>query len=62
MTFELSDEQVQRFVIWRTKLETKHKRYGKYRFEFSSSGIGEVVKVKSDLTHKKLNLTDYDKW
>lgn len=63
MTFGLDGAQVDKFVKWRNGLEDKHKKFGKYRFEFSyNSGIGEVVKVKSDLAKKKLDLTEYEKW
>ncbi len=62
MMFELTDDQIQRLVIWQTEMETKHKKYGKYRFEFTNVGIGTVVKVKSDLAKKRLDLTEYEKW
>lgn len=60
MKFELTEEQIFQYKEWRkTKEVYCGAAGGCYTFNFTPTGIGEIVTVEcSDGT--KINLTDYD--
>ncbi len=62
MIFKLSPTQQKKLDKWKAKIRKEYGEWGSYRYEFTPTGIGDVIKVKSSLTGEKINLTEYDKW
>ncbi len=62
MKFELDTSQVERLKKWQAKIKKKYGQYGHYEFRFTPTGIGDIIKVYSELSQKTLDLSDVDKW
>lgn len=62
LTFTLHESQIKKLNKWKEKIKRKHREYGLFKYSFTPTGIGDIIKVKSDLTGKSINLTEEDKW
>jgi hypothetical protein len=61
-TFTLDEDQVKKLEEWQEHIKAIYGSYGQYEYRFSSSGIGQMVEVYSQLTKTTIDLTDVDKW
>jgi hypothetical protein len=61
-TFTLDEDQVKKLEGWQEHIRAIYGEYGHYEYRFSSSGIGQMVEVYSQLTKTTIDLTDVDKW
>jgi len=61
-TFTLDEDQVKKLEEWQEHIRAIYGEYGHYEYRFSSSGIGQMVEVYSQLTKTTIDLTDVDKW
>ena len=61
-TFTLDEDQVKKLEEWQEHIKAIYGQYGDYEYRFSSNGIGQSVKVYSELANTTLDLTDVDKW
>lgn len=61
-TFTLDEYQVKKLEEWQSHIKAIYGSYGNYEYTFSSSGIGQIVVVYSELADTKLDLTDVDSW
>jgi hypothetical protein len=61
-TFTLDEDQVKKLEEWQEHIRAIYGEYGRYEYRFSSSGIGQMVQVYSQLTKTTIDLTDVDKW
>lgn len=62
MNFEIDESQVVKLNAWKEAIKIVYGKYGEYVFTFSDSGIGQTVKVYSELAKTTLDLTEYEKW
>ena len=64
MKFELDDEQVKKYLDWYAKLPEAAIGAigGRIVFSFCNTSIGQVVRVRDDVSDLELDLTDYDSW
>ncbi len=60
--FKLDANQIQRLENWQKEIKEKYKKFGNYTYSFTPTGIGDAVRVKSDLTDEVLDLSDVEKW
>jgi hypothetical protein len=44
------------------EIKEKYKKFGNYTYSFTPTGIGDAVRVKSDLADEVLDLSDVEKW
>ena len=61
-TFTLNEDQVKKLEEWQSHIKAIYGSYGNYEYTFSSSGIGQIVVVYSELADTELDLTDVDSW
>ena len=61
-TFTLDEYQVKKLEEWQSHIKAIYGSYGNYEYTFSSSGIGQIVVVYSELADTELDLTDVDSW
>jgi hypothetical protein len=61
-TFTLDENQVKKLEEWQSHIKAIYGSYGNYEYTFSSSGIGQIVVVYSELADTELDLTDVDSW
>ena len=61
-TFTLDENQVKKLEKWQSHIKAIYGSYGNYEYTFSSSGIGQIVVVYSELADTELDLTDVDSW
>jgi hypothetical protein len=61
-TFTLNEDQVKKLDEWKNHIKAIYGSYGDYEYRFSSNGIGENVKVYSELAKITLDLTELEKW
>jgi hypothetical protein len=61
-TFTLNDKQEQHLKEWQEAIFTIYGEYGNFEYRFRPTGIGDGVKVWSDLAKYSINLTDTDSW
>ena len=61
-TFTLDENQVKKLEEWQSHIKAIYGSYGNYEYTFSSSGIGQIVVVYSELADTELDLTDFDSW
>jgi hypothetical protein len=61
-TFTLDEDQVKKLEEWQSHIKAIYGSYGNYEYTFSSSGIGQIVVVYSELADIELDLTDVDSW
>lgn len=64
MKFELDDKQMKKYSDWHAKLPegTGGAIGGRIVFTFCNTSIGQVVKVRDDISDLELDLTDYESW
>lgn len=57
--YELNESQVERLKKWQEKIKKKHGKYGHYTFSFTPYGMCTGVEVRSHLTNKTKDLTEW---
>lgn len=62
MKFEISDKELEKYNEWKEKINDLYGEYGSFTFSFTPTGIGDVIKVKSNLTGLEIDITDVDSW
>jgi hypothetical protein len=62
MTFTLSPKEELALSEFKAKVYKKHKKYGSFTIMFTPTAIGNVVEVRSGLTGKTKDITDYSCW
>lgn len=63
--FTLTQEQAVKLADWMAQKDLM--TYdgaigGRFVYSFCDTSLGQVVKVRDDLTNTEINLTDYDSW
>ena len=62
MKFELDKDQIVKLDKWKNSIKEVFGEYGNYEYRFKSTGIGDSIKVWSDLSKTEIDLTDISKW
>lgn len=62
LKFELTEKQMLRLKEWQEAIKTVYGEYGNYDYIFHPTGIGDGVRVYSDLAKVELDLTDVTEW
>ena len=62
LSFELLDVEQKRLEEWKEKIKDLYGEYGRYKYTFSPSGIGNGIEVYSELAKLSINITDVDSW
>jgi hypothetical protein len=65
--FELDENEIKVFEIWKEEQMKKTTEYhsfvgGRWSFTFTQTGIGTIVEVKDNNTGEEKILTDFSKW
>jgi hypothetical protein len=62
MTFTIDPVQVKKLKKWQEHIKAIYGEYGDYEYRFTSNGIGQIVRVYSELAEVELDLTDVSTW
>jgi len=62
MTFTIEPDQVKKLKKWQDHIKAIYGEYGDYEYRFTSNGIGQIVRVYSELAEVELDLTDVSTW
>lgn len=62
MEFTIDSVQVKKLKKWQEHIKAIYGEYGEYEYRFTSSGIGQIVRVYSELAEVELDLTDVSTW
>jgi|LakMenEpi03Aug12_release.lakeMendotaPanAssembly.Ray.scaffolds.fasta_scaffold626337_2 hypothetical protein len=62
MSFTIDPDQVKKLKKWQGHIKAVYGEYGDYEYRFTSSGIGPIVIVYSELAKVELDLTDVSTW
>lgn len=62
MEFTIDSVQVKKLKKWQEHIKAIYGEYGEYEYRFTSSGIGQIVRVYSELAKVELDLTDVSTW
>lgn len=60
--FILSVKEKSKLEEWRSAIKTLYGEVGKLTYSFTPTGIGDVVKIRSELANVEIDLTDYESW
>jgi len=64
MIFTINKEKQEELSAW---MKTRREKYegcsgGRYVYTFCPTLLGDVVKVRDDITGEEIDLTDYESW
>lgn len=62
MKFELDKKQKEKLKKWQDAIKEIYGEYGHFEYRFRPSGIGDGVRVYSDLAKTEIDLTDVESW
>jgi hypothetical protein len=64
MKFELSEKQMSKLNEWQEAIHKIYGEQGLYTYNFTPTGIGEVIKVETAVMGNRhvLELTDVESW
>jgi len=60
--YELTDAQQKKYDEWASHIKALYGQYGTFTWSITSYGIGDGIKVYSDLAKTELDLTDVGSW
>lgn len=61
-TFEIDEVEDKAIKEWLKEIKKKHGKYGNLTYMFTPTGIGNILKVKSELTGETKDFTNIDNW
>lgn len=62
MKFEISEIELLKLKEFQKNIKKEYGFYGTYAYTFIPTGIGNSIEVKSYLSGKAINITDYESW
>lgn len=62
MKFELNSNQCDQLKKWQLDIMEKYGQYGEFEYIFTPTGLGYIIKVRSVLSGKTLNLSNESLW
>jgi hypothetical protein len=64
MKFELTQDQIEIYNLWRKELPAADSGAigGRTTFSFTPTGLGVITRIKDNITGKELDLTEYEEW
>jgi len=60
--FNLNESQISKLEKWQSKIKKKFGNYGEFTYSFTPTGIGDIVKVYSNLLDETIDLSEYENW
>lgn len=61
-TFEIDEIEDKAIKKWQKEIKKKYGKYGNFSYIFTPTGIGNILKVKSELTGETKDFTNIDNW